>query len=260
MKPATNDDAVDRPVGGSEDRPRATPSDVLPARLRSAITAREQAERDAVIQEAQELLSKITPGEWRVSMTGYSVKSNDDDMPIVASNPHGAAMREKDAPAWLVNADFIAAAPRLVRDLLAALTRLLAEQAQVKQERDALKAELESWKTCVNCHEPLSAPGICDKAVTEREKGLESMYEQAIAMRDEAMAQRDALVQALKGAEAVKKFALDELTRIASEIYREWDSDNDPRVGKLLAALAGATKYRHDIDQLRAALASVEGQ
>ena len=48
---------------------------------------------------------------------------------------------------------------------------------------------------------------------------------------------------------------LDELKRIAAETYQEWDSDNDSRVGKLLAALAGyRPKYRADIDALHAAL------
>lgn len=48
---------------------------------------------------------------------------------------------------------------------------------------------------------------------------------------------------------------LGELTRIVSEIYAEWDSDHDSRVGKMLSALAGCRpRYRADIDTLRAAL------
>lgn len=53
---------------------------------------------------------------------------------------------------------------------------------------------------------------------------------------------------------------LSELTRIVTEIYREWDSDNDSRVGKMLAALAGATGYRADIDALRQSLEPREAQ
>ncbi len=63
----------------------------------------------------------FTPGPWRVSMSGYSVKSLDDDMPIVASNPWGAGMKEKNIPRWLANADLIAASP----DLYAALLELV---------------------------------------------------------------------------------------------------------------------------------------
>ena len=68
--------------------------------------------------------SRHTPGPWRVSMSGYSVKSNDDDMPIVANNPWGVAMRERDVPRWLNNAHLIAAAP----DLLAALKAIIAAE------------------------------------------------------------------------------------------------------------------------------------
>ena len=71
-----------------------------------------------IAAEAERLLQQITPGDWRISMTGYSVKSNDDDMPFVAQNPWGQAMREKDIPCWLANAEFIAAAPRIIRVLL----------------------------------------------------------------------------------------------------------------------------------------------
>lgn len=60
---------------------------------------------------------KSTPGPWRVSMSGYSVKSNDDDMPIIAQNPWGHAMREKDCPRWLANAEIIAAAPSLLDEV-----------------------------------------------------------------------------------------------------------------------------------------------
>lgn len=40
-------------------------------------------------------------------MSGYSIKSNSDDMPVVASNPWGHALREKDCPQWIENAEYI---------------------------------------------------------------------------------------------------------------------------------------------------------
>lgn len=49
-----------------------------------------------------------TPGPWRVSMSGYSVKSHDVDVPIVAAVYHGAQATAKDIERWLPNADFIA--------------------------------------------------------------------------------------------------------------------------------------------------------
>lgn len=67
---------------------------------------------------------RATPGPWRVSMSGFSVKSNDDDMPIVANNPWGVAMREKDAPRWLANAELIAAAPDLLIEVSEARKQL----------------------------------------------------------------------------------------------------------------------------------------
>lgn len=75
-------------------------------------------------------MSAHTPGPWRISMSGYSVKSMCDDMPIVASNPRGLAMKERHAQAWLENARLISAAP----DLLEA----------VRQLRDL--AEREGWR------------------------------------------------------------------------------------------------------------------
>lgn len=48
--------------------------------------------------------------------------------------------------------------------------------------------------------------------------------------------------------------AIDTLVGIAEEAFREWDKDNDPRVGKILLALAGhAPGYRADIDAIHAA-------
>lgn len=48
--------------------------------------------------------------------------------------------------------------------------------------------------------------------------------------------------------------ALESVRRIALEVFREWDADNDPRVGKILGALAGKRGYRADIDAIHDAL------
>ncbi len=69
----------------------------------------------------------------------------------------------------------------------------------------------------------------------------------------EAEAERDALAAQIAGL----REALEKAKHVAAEAYREWDADNDPRVGKLLAALAGSMpKYRADIDAIHAALAA----
>lgn len=47
------------------------------------------------------------------------------------------------------------------------------------------------------------------------------------------------------------KEALEKVINLAKEAHREWDSDNDPRVGKILIALAyGHPGYRADIDAI----------
>lgn len=47
--------------------------------------------------------------------------------------------------------------------------------------------------------------------------------------------------------------ALDTFVSVAEEAFREWDKDNDPRVGKILLALAGhAPGYRADVDSIHA--------
>jgi hypothetical protein len=55
--------------------------------------------------------------------------------------------------------------------------------------------------------------------------------------------------------------ALRSVVAIADECAREWDGDNDMRVGKILLALAGTNRgYRADIDAIHAAIAKAEGR
>ena len=68
-----------------------------------------------------------------------------------------------------------------------------------------------------------------------------------------ALAQQPAAVDDAIGAK---------LCKLAAEIYSEWDEGNDPRVGKMLRALAEpkfAAAYRADIAELHAALAAQQG-
>ena len=72
----------------------------------------------------------------------------------------------------------------------------------------------------------------------------------AVNERANLIRQRDELRDALKAAVV-----------IAKEAWREWDADNDPRVGKLLIALSGKLKgYRPETDAIHAALARAESR
>ena len=70
------------------------------------------------LSQLRVLCRQATPGPWRVSMSGYSVKSHDVDVPIVAAVHTGASARAIDIERWLPNADFIAAARTAVPSLL----------------------------------------------------------------------------------------------------------------------------------------------
>jgi hypothetical protein len=58
--------------------------------------------------------------------------------------------------------------------------------AAATAERDALREELAKWKICENCGEPLAGPGICDKAISDKEKGLEQMWEDTLTRAETA--------------------------------------------------------------------------
>lgn len=63
----------------------------------------------------------------------------------------------------------------------------------------------------------------------------------------------DHTVQSQAATIAVLRDALETFVNIAEEAFRNWDKDNDPRVGKLLLALSGhAPRYRADIDAIHA--------
>lgn len=87
------------------------------------------------LQELERLAQAATPGPWRHSMSGYSVKSNDPDVPIVAAVHGGPVATAKQVEQWIPNAEFIAA----VRDALPALlSTLRARDAACAAMRGAL--------------------------------------------------------------------------------------------------------------------------
>lgn len=64
---------------------------------------------------------------------------------------------------------------------------------------------LARWKVCENCGEALTAPGMCDRAVTEREKVLELMHEETLTRAESAEAQLAALSASLEQIEQEMK-------------------------------------------------------
>lgn len=114
-------------------------------------------------QQIQDRVEKATKGPWRLSMSGYSVKSATDEMPIVAAVPGGAGTRfftlghASDGEQWLENADFIAHAREDVPYLLAKVGELEAELSAVRQ---ALKTyeEKELARGETRCYSGVSSP------------------------------------------------------------------------------------------------------
>ena len=70
-----------------------------------------------------------------------------------------------------------------------------------ESELAALRAELARWKICENCGEPLEGPGICGRAVSERERGLEEMHEQTLTRAEAAESRLTALEETLSSLE-----------------------------------------------------------
>ena len=64
-----------------------------------------------------------------------------------------------------------------------------AEITALRAEVARLTGQLAHWQTCSNCGKKMSAPGICDDAVTEREKGLELMQDETLTRAEKTEAE-----------------------------------------------------------------------
>lgn len=114
----------------------------------------------------RELAVAATPGPWRVSMSGFSVKSTDADRPIICSVRGGPSARAKDVEAWLGIADYLATAnPTTV---LALLDELEAAEAAYKQVRGYLQ--------------------MLGTTMTERDEVMRQEYAALIAEKDARIA------------------------------------------------------------------------
>lgn len=80
-----------------------------------------------------------------------------------------------------------------------------AEKAEARAQ--AAEQERDEWKICINCGETLQAPGVCSKAISEREKGQDEVIEQLLiraeAAEADARSLRSALQTLVEQAEAV---------------------------------------------------------
>lgn len=95
---------------------------------------------------------------------------------------------------------------------------------------------------------PIGEIGIHHLMALEADANARFICE-AVNQHAALIAQRDALREALRS-----------VIKLANEAHREWDADNDMRVGKILIALSGSMpRYRADIDAIHAALALAEG-
>lgn len=88
--------------------------------------------------------------------------------------------------------------------LRARVAELEAERDRAREDRHSLtrlykdaEAALAYWQVCSNCGEPLDGPGICSRATSEHEKGLELMFEEALDRAEEAEAEVARLRQEL---------------------------------------------------------------
>jgi hypothetical protein len=68
----------------------------------------------------------------------------------------------------------------------------------IEERCTALEAELAYWQTCANCGERMTGPGICDNAISEREKGLELMHEETLTRAETAESRCQHLEQAIR--------------------------------------------------------------
>lgn len=91
---------------------------------------------EAVIAEAEAHLKDITPGTWAADPDSLFVHTDDETPPIT---PVARCWLEEDR-------DFIAAAPRLTRQLLSALTEARAALAQLGRDKTNLLIDGARWE------------------------------------------------------------------------------------------------------------------
>lgn len=95
---------------------------------------------EALFAKVEELDRAATKGPWRVSMSGYSVKSKEYVIPgvsrIVFSNPRGVWAKERDIKAFLDNAEFAVEARTLLPAMAKALKVAVAAYGEYHTRHD----------------------------------------------------------------------------------------------------------------------------
>jgi hypothetical protein len=130
----------------------------------------------ATIEELERLEASATPGEWRASMSGYSVKSDDPDCPIVAAVHGGSGATKKQFQLWNQNLDLIAALRNHARALLAAAR----EAVQLRERVAELEKRVPDEPFDKRCADALAD----EVAVLVRNRAIDSRSPAADALLD----------------------------------------------------------------------------
>jgi hypothetical protein len=166
-----------------------------------------------LVRQAREDDERMTPGPWRVSMSGYSVKSHDIDSPIVTVVPTATQARLIDVERWLPNADGIVHMRNNLRAMAdqleaacAEVERLDRECNETARDRDAFGRDLEALREEVEASDQRMAAILDGTFATgdgtaQREiERLRSQLSTALRERDEARGECERMRDVLREA------------------------------------------------------------
>lgn len=122
----------------------------------------------ALVERLDKLHKEATPGEWRTSMTGYSIKTNANTYPLIVMAVHGGAQASANTVEH-----FYRNAVKCCRHCGGELVRKPGETTQNWTKRRYCNAACGYAKrtintTCVECGEKAVTKGRCDKHYRER--------------------------------------------------------------------------------------------
>lgn len=109
---------------------------------------------DEELQEIEARTAAAVPAPWRVSSSGYSVKSDNEDVPIIAEAPNAMCVQQQFQP-WMNNAEFIAHARADVPRLLLEIEKLQYEIHILRSGRDEAENDGSIWKERAEAAEAL---------------------------------------------------------------------------------------------------------
>lgn len=163
---------------------------ILPAVGQTQLVTR--AAIDDLLREVERLTAQLV---WFQKRTTWYQGQLDELKAQIA-----AIQRDRDAAQHQANEEYLARvqAEQDSKGWLETLHQKAREQdAAYETELAAVQQELAHWKICENCGEPLEGPGICGRAISEREKGLEAMHEETLTRAESAEQEKERLRQTL---------------------------------------------------------------